>query len=45
MRICREGDKSKGELALDGVGNADDAGLGYKWMGGNGLLDTACEYC
>lgn len=37
-----ERDKGKGQLALEGVGDADDAALGDEGMGRYGLLDAAC---
>lgn len=39
---CGERDEGKGELALEGVWDADDAALCHEWVGGDGLLDSAC---
>jgi hypothetical protein len=43
VRRGRERDEGKGELALEGVGDADDAGFGDEGMGGDGLLDATYE--
>lgn len=37
-----EGDEGKGELALDGIWDADDTCLGDEWMRRDGLFDSAC---
>ena len=42
MRGRGERDEGEGEVAFEGVGDADDAAFGDEGGGGDGLFDCAC---